>query len=519
MKKRALLYARISTTEQSNYSLEYQRQRMFEFCERQGIEPIKYFEESYSAKNFEDRPVFTQLINYAKQNRNSIDYLIVLKWDRLSRNLSLALAQINDFKRLGIEINSVDHWIDFSVPENLLLLAISLASPEVENTRRSMNTIAGMRSAQKQGRWVHRAPTGYKNTRDSRNLPVVVPDDTLTISGYTKAELLRQLWQEFASGHVGVEELRLKYRKLGLVVQKSCLGRVLRNPFYMGHIKVDDYREDKGGLFKGIHEPLVDEHIFWTVQDILSGRKPRKHRTKAKMHDQLPLRGLIRCGDCGRIMTGSGSRGRNGSRHFYYHCESRTGCSQRIRADQLEKDVITNLHKTKPNRLVLDLYLEILTDSYINGRELKAKQDRAAKEQINELKAKLETLEEKYLFGDLDASTYQKWKSKLNQEISNLKPRRGDGLTLNKRTLDNVSASMDLLTNLDTYFETGTPTFKKDMLGSIISDKLVVSNKQLDRTNFHPIITELSELRKKSQASLHYSAMVPPQGLEPRSQV
>lgn len=161
----------------------------------------------------------------------------------------------------------------------------------------------------------------------------------------------------------------------------------------------------------------------------------------------------------------------------------------------------------------------MLSDSLVNGRELKMKQDKAAKEQIKELKTKLETLEEKYLFGDLEASTYQKWKGKLNEEIAGLKPKKSESVTVSKRTIDNVSSSMDLLTNLDNYFETGTPTFKKDMLGSIISDKLVVSNKKLDRTNFHPIIMELSELRQKKPRSLHYSAMVPPQGLEPRSQV
>jgi hypothetical protein len=46
----------------------------------------------------------------------------------------------------------------------------SVAAPEVENDRRALNTMHGMRRARKEGRWMGPAPYGYANkvTEDGR---------------------------------------------------------------------------------------------------------------------------------------------------------------------------------------------------------------------------------------------------------------------------------------------------------------------------------------------------------------
>lgn len=44
-----------------------------------------------------------------------------------------------------------------------MMLAFYLAAPEVENDRRALNVIHGMRRAKKEGRWMGQAPVGYQN--------------------------------------------------------------------------------------------------------------------------------------------------------------------------------------------------------------------------------------------------------------------------------------------------------------------------------------------------------------------
>lgn len=62
-----------------------------------------------------------------------------------------------------------------NIPEQKIMLAIYLASPEVENDRRALNVSLGMRRATKEGRWIVKAPLGYSNKRDENNRPVIVP--------------------------------------------------------------------------------------------------------------------------------------------------------------------------------------------------------------------------------------------------------------------------------------------------------------------------------------------------------
>ncbi len=71
---------------------------------------------------------------------------------------------INLLRKLGVEPQAIEQPLDMSVPENKMMLAIYLTTPEIENDRRALNVFYGMRRAKKkEGRWVCNAPIGYVN--------------------------------------------------------------------------------------------------------------------------------------------------------------------------------------------------------------------------------------------------------------------------------------------------------------------------------------------------------------------
>ena len=76
---------------------------------------------------------------------------------------------ISTLTKLGVEPQAIEQPLDLNIPENKIMLAFYLSAPEVENDRRSLNTIAGMRRAKKEGRWVSTAPRGYENKYDAGN--------------------------------------------------------------------------------------------------------------------------------------------------------------------------------------------------------------------------------------------------------------------------------------------------------------------------------------------------------------
>ena len=111
--KTAILYRRVSTTEQKDFgmSLSNQTERLQDFCKRNSVEIIGDFEEDYSAKNF-SRPNFSEMLKFVVKNKNRIDYLLIYKWDRFSRNAMEAMNMISQFKGLGVEVNCSDQWIN-----------------------------------------------------------------------------------------------------------------------------------------------------------------------------------------------------------------------------------------------------------------------------------------------------------------------------------------------------------------------------------------------------------------------
>jgi len=87
--KSAIGYIRISTKDQSNFSLSGQQQYIDNFCQREEIQLLETFkDDGFCAKNF-DRPSWKDLKTFIQKHYRKINYLIVCKYDR---SLSLSRA-------------------------------------------------------------------------------------------------------------------------------------------------------------------------------------------------------------------------------------------------------------------------------------------------------------------------------------------------------------------------------------------------------------------------------------------
>lgn len=92
--KKAYQYVRISQAEQSNWSIEGQKELNDQYARRHNIEIVRTFvDDGRSAKDF-DRPGWKELERELSKNRHKIDYLIIPKYDRLIRNTLQGLQQL-----------------------------------------------------------------------------------------------------------------------------------------------------------------------------------------------------------------------------------------------------------------------------------------------------------------------------------------------------------------------------------------------------------------------------------------
>ena len=145
----------------------------------------------------------------------------------------------------------------------------------------------------------------------------------------------------------------------------------MRNAIYVGKIDSPDF----GVSTKGDFEPLVDEATFYRAQAVLDGRMvvagPRQRNDP-----DFPLRGFVRCETCGRPLTGSWSKGRNGH-YAYYHCQPqcRTVNINKASLEGAFADVLAELQPTPGYmRLVKDRILYVWQQRWAEATDRTAAQ-------------------------------------------------------------------------------------------------------------------------------------------------
>ena len=359
MKRKAILYVRVSTDEQADkgYSLRHQEETVNKYCSFQNIEVVATYVEDHSAKSFE-RPEFKKLLALLKSRKLNADLLLFTKWDRFSRNAADAYGMISTLNKMGVEPQAIEQPLDLAIPENKIMLAFYLAAPEVENDRRALNIIVGIRRARKEGRWVGTAPLGYKNVRDDFNKPIIIPSDD--------AANIKIAFDELALGTYDIEEVRRRCNERGLKCSRSNFWNLVRNPLYCGKIYISPYKNEEATFSTGIHTPLVTETLFYEVQDVLNGKRKRL-TVKNTIKDELPLRGLLECRQCGGKLSGSASKG-NGGYYYYYHCQK--GCNERFKAKEANHIFAEELKAITPSKNSITLLRRMVEKEFaVNGKD------------------------------------------------------------------------------------------------------------------------------------------------------
>jgi DNA invertase Pin-like site-specific DNA recombinase len=324
----AYLYVRVSTDEQKRkgYSLPEQEDRLLKYCEQNQIVVKGIFREYFSAKDF-NRPEWKKIIKKLKSNKKRpAENILFIKWDRFSRNIEYAYQMLGILRGLNTKPLAIDQPIDFDVPESIVMLAVYLSIPEAENNRRGRNASDGIRRSRKMGRWAGRAPMGYINQSTQEGRKIIVPKQP-------QADLIKWAFEQFVKGTYSINQVRIMTVQKGLQCSKNNFWKILRNPIYCGIITVKATKDEDVQFVKAIHEPIISEDLFRTVQFLL---KSRRKQNEAKLYTKFlfPLRGLIDCPFCGQKFTGSTSKGK-WAKYRYYHCTT-SKCKGRFRADILE---------------------------------------------------------------------------------------------------------------------------------------------------------------------------------------
>lgn len=307
------LYARKSSEsdERQAMSIDSQLAEMRSLAENEALNVVCELQESHSAKDSGQRPVYNQLLNGLRND----EYNAVLTWapDRLSRNAG-DLGSIVDLMDQGKLLHIRTYSQTFTNnPNEKFLLMILCSQAKLENDNKSINVKRGIRTKCEMGWRPGVAPLGYIN-RAFGGISDIIPDPE-------RAEIITEMFQKAATGWSG---RRLKdwladssiTTRNGRPVPLSSVLAMLINPFYYGKFQ---YPEGLGfPWYQGAHKPLVSKELYDEVQQ---SRGVYKGVWGSK---QFAFRGLLKCGRCGAGVTAEEKfkKLKNGefNRHIYYRC-------------------------------------------------------------------------------------------------------------------------------------------------------------------------------------------------------
>lgn len=235
-------YVRVSSAEQAerNISIPSQIDQINSYASNNSICLTKIYKEEHSAYKGK-RPTFHTVLKELKTNKD-IQWLIVFKYDRISRNME-------DF--LAIERIVRERWIEI----------ISVTEPMLNSYLwrymiRDMQNRAVLYSEELSFRiklWMRKKlqlgwdigwspPYGFK-----RVSWYIIPDET-------KAPLVRYVFQTYSYWSLGCIEIsRMVYKKFNIYLGKSNIDRMLQNKLYIW------VKEKKRMVWP-------EEYIFWWLE-------------------------------------------------------------------------------------------------------------------------------------------------------------------------------------------------------------------------------------------------------------
>jgi DNA invertase Pin-like site-specific DNA recombinase len=133
-------YARVSTEDQD---LTLQRDALI----RAGVDPLDIYEDKATGKHM-NRPGWQALMKDAREG----DTVIIWKLDRMGRNLVELVRTADDMRKRGVELRSLDSWIDTRTPVGRAMFQLMGVFAELEASMISERTKAGLAVARARGR-------------------------------------------------------------------------------------------------------------------------------------------------------------------------------------------------------------------------------------------------------------------------------------------------------------------------------------------------------------------------------
>ena len=332
--KTAVIYARYSSSNQTEQSIEGQLRVCHEFAERENILILDtYIDRAMTGTN-DNRADFQRMIK--DSSKREWNYVIVYKLDRFSRDKYATAVHKKTLKDNGVKLLSATECIP-DTPEGIIMESLIEGMGQYYSEELSQKVRRGMNETRQKGNFTGgHLLYGYS----VENKKVIIDEE--------KAEIVRYIFEQYSVG-VYVEDIIAELTAKGVYNRgkpfaRNTVYKMLKNEKYSGIYRIRDE------VFENMYPQIVTPNIFEIVREKVKVNQYGKR----SLDVVYLLRNKMKCGYCGQSINAECGTSKNGKRKHYYKCFGRkrnSGCKKKmIQKDLLEKLVIEAIITILSNR-------------------------------------------------------------------------------------------------------------------------------------------------------------------------
>jgi len=396
-----VIYARYSSHNQNDQSVEGQIAECEKFCKRNNYNIIGTYIDRAKSGTKDDREQFQQMLKDSE--KNTFNGIVVYQLDRFARNRYDSAINKSKLKKNNVRVMSARENINDDA-SGILMESVLEGMAEYFSVELGQKVKRGMKiNAENCYYNGGTVPLGYRvievesDIRDAQGRKVkkkkfAIDDDTspivqkifkMYLEGYTMADIIRYL---------NSKDLKTAY---GNMFNKNSIRAILTNKRYNG-IYTYNNEDFKGGI-----PQIIDDLTFEMVQQKMGTNKKAPARARAKTDYLLTTK--LFCGHCKEMMTGTSGTSKSGKLHTYYGC---VGTRKKIcNKKNVQKDYIENLVIEKARELLTDDAIDKISQGVVDiaNKEKEKSNIKRLKKAIKENERQKENLFNSLKLCDIDS--------------------------------------------------------------------------------------------------------------------
>ena len=351
--KTAVIYARYSSENQTEQSIEGQLHVCQEYAQRNNILILNTYNDRAMTGTNDNRPDFQQMIkDSAKREWN---FVLIYKFDMFSRNKYETAIHKKTLRDNGVKVISATEHIPDS-PEGIIFESMLEGYAEYYSAELSQKVRRGMNETRLKGNFTGgHILYGYKK----QDKKLVIDEE--------RAEVVRFIFEQYSIG-VYVKDILFKLDRRGITYNgkefvRSTVYNILKNKKYAGIYRFN------GEIIENMFPQIVPTDIFEKVR----AKVQKNHYGKRSVQVVYLLRNKLKCGYCGQSVNAECGTSQSGEKKYYYKCWGRK--HNRCKKSVIRKDI---LEKLVLDKIVSELnrpqIMNAIVSNLMQMQELQAKE-------------------------------------------------------------------------------------------------------------------------------------------------